>query len=921
MPPEPGSNIGPYVIERELGRGGMGVVFRGRDTRLDRAVAIKSLPDEVATDPERLARFEREAKTLAQVSHPNIAGIFGVERDDSGRYLVLEFVEGETLEAMIDRGALAPDEAIELASQIAAGVAAAHDAGVIHRDLKPANVMVTPEGHAKVLDFGLARSDDPNASSTGMTDAATLTTPAIHSPTIPGAIMGTAAYMSPEQARGRRVDKRTDVWSFGVVLYEMLTGRAPFRGETVSDSIGAILHMDLDLGALPAGAEAARHVIARCTQRDKDKRYRDLGDARLDLLSGAPTRVKEPAQTPRRSAVPLVAAAAVIAAAVAGGAVWLAKGEPERETLFFSVPAGLIEKGGGPTQALRHALSPEGDTLYYIGPAPGAADGDVGNTVVYRRGFDEFEASPISGTERAGRVAVSPDGRSLLIGWYPTDGRDYEIRRVASDGGPAVSLLEDRSRFDFFYTPVWLSDDRYVLMGDEYKTLYVASAAGGEPVAELDMGDVVDGYTFTFDCWSPSDSELLYVSGVRAGSAEGMTGGCWEVDFEAGSARLIAPNIGGLRVIDGTIALFWNDAGATLNVAEWDPDARSIVGRYIPIATGLGGDSTWTLTESGVLAYTESELAATSRIMTVAGGEAEPLLSVRREFESQIRVSPNGDSAAVIVMTRQGPRVHVVDLASGTLQPAARAEEFSLNPTWTPDGRLVYSSFRSIDEQTLIVVDDTRDPLSGRPLLPGYEGGLSTPVTFDPDVTTAIFARPDEVTVDGDLVAVDLDDGTVTDLLATDAKEEFPSLSPDGRWLAYRTQTGMDSRVEVRRYDAERVELVGRPVLVDRPTAFAPFWSRDGRTLFWREWPSDSMLAADVTSEAGSDDISFGPSRVAVDQDETPFLEGFGDRPVDELPDGEGFVFIEPRESADEPPYINVILNWDKALRERLADQ
>ena len=262
----------------------MGVVHLARDTRLDRDVAIKELPELFAQDPARLERFEREAKALAALSHVNLAGIYGVEEQDGAKYLVLEYVEGETLADRLDRGPLPLDEALELAVQIAAGVEAAHEAGIIHRDLKPANIKLTPEGKAKVLDFGLARADESGTSTSSLgLDSATMTA-AQQSPTIEGAILGTAAYMSPEQARGRRVDKRTDIWSFGVVLYEMLVGASPFHGETASDSIGAVLHKEIDLNLLPAGTPPmVRHVLVRCLERDRDNRYRDIGDVRIEL--------------------------------------------------------------------------------------------------------------------------------------------------------------------------------------------------------------------------------------------------------------------------------------------------------------------------------------------------------------------------------------------------------------------------------------------------------------------------------------------------------------------------------------------------------------------------------------------------------------------------------------------------------------
>jgi serine/threonine-protein kinase len=260
--------IGPYSVEAEIGRGGMGVVYRAIDTRLGRAVAIKAL----------------EARTLAALNHPNVAGIHGVEEHQGRRYLVLEYVDGETLAERLDRGTLAVDEALEVCGQIAAGVEAAHEAGIIHRDLKPGNVKLTPDGKVKVLDFGLAKeAEEGSSSSVDLTRSPTLT--AAQSPTAAGVILGTAPYMSPEQARGRPVDRRSDIWSFGVVLYECLTGASPYVGETVSDSIAAILQADVDLDRLPVGTpRLVRRVLRRCLARDKDRRYRDIGDVRLELF-------------------------------------------------------------------------------------------------------------------------------------------------------------------------------------------------------------------------------------------------------------------------------------------------------------------------------------------------------------------------------------------------------------------------------------------------------------------------------------------------------------------------------------------------------------------------------------------------------------------------------------------------------------
>ncbi|MEM9063963.1 MAG: protein kinase [Planctomycetota bacterium] len=916
---EPGTSVGPYLIDRELGRGGMGVVYRGTDTRLDRPVAIKVLPDEVAADPERLGRFEREAKTLAQVTHPGIAGIYGVEREGDTRYIVLEMIEGETLAAQLDRGALPVDEAIEIACQIGAGLAAAHDAGIIHRDLKPANVMITPDGQAKLLDFGLARADDGATTSTGAMEAATVTTPAMHSPTMPGAIMGTAAYMSPEQARGRRIDKRTDIWSFGVVLYEMLTGRSPFQGETVSDSIGAILHMDLDLSALPRGTpETVRHVIRRCTSRDKDQRYRDIGDVRLDLLAdGVPADTPVPSGKSRVPTAPIAIGASVFTAVAAGVGVWLASPKPIKETLYLAAPVELASITGGPTQPLRHDVSPDGTEMLYIAPAPGT-EGGIGETVVYRRRFDERDPTRIPGADRAFRATYSPSGRNIAFSWPAMDGRDWEWRLVNLDGGPATTLFVGESRYDAYYRPTWLSDDRLVVVGDDLTSLHVAPVTGGNPIRALDMRDVVEGFTYLFDIWSPSGSELVYISGVRSQSGKASPVGCWEVDIDAKTARLVAENISDLRIIDGDIAAFSADSSRTLSVSRWDTKTRTLVGPRVAVAGGLGGVATWAVSEAGVIAYTENTAAATSRLMELRDGVVRPVSDLRRDFAGQVRLSPDGSALATVIQTDTGPQVHVFDLAAGSLRLASPPDQFAMAPAWTPSGKLTYTVFRAFSDQELVVSGWPDAPGEVSPLMPGYEGAFFAPVSFDPDETIAVFAPPRDDTLDGDLVAVQLADGATTRLLATEAKEDLPTISPNGRWLAYRYQSGGQSRIEVRAFDAEGPSIGNQAWPLHGPSSFAPFWSRDGRTLYWRTWDDESLWGAEVISDSASDEIEFGPARVIVDQEESPFEVGYSDRPIEPTLDGEGFYLLEARGDNEPPGYVNLILNWQQTLRERL---
>ncbi|MBX3378937.1 MAG: serine/threonine protein kinase [Phycisphaeraceae bacterium] len=324
--------IGPFNIERELGRGGMGVVYLATDNKLDRQIAIKALSADFAGDPDRLARFQHEAKVLASLNHPGIAAIYGLEEANGHQYLILEYVAGESLADWLAKGPMPIDESLNLARQIATALEVAHEKGVIHRDLKPGNVMVTPDGVVKVLDFGLARTADGKPSTTTApvaTDSPTVISPArfAHSPTIPGVIMGTAGYMSPEQARGKPVDKRSDIFSFGCVLYEMLTGAQPFRGETVADAIGATLHKESDLSLLPPGTpRRVRDLLTNCLAKDRKDRLHDIGDARLELeraIGGQEWLSAAAAPGVRKTSRSLAVGAACALTLLAGGIGWL----------------------------------------------------------------------------------------------------------------------------------------------------------------------------------------------------------------------------------------------------------------------------------------------------------------------------------------------------------------------------------------------------------------------------------------------------------------------------------------------------------------------------------------------------------------------------------------------------------------------
>jgi eukaryotic-like serine/threonine-protein kinase len=440
MPLRAGSRLGPYAVEELLGEGGMGQVYRARDTNLERDVAIKVLPDVWALDPDRLARFRREALLLASLNHPHIAQIYGVETAAAGAdpvrttmtALVMELVEGPTLADRIAAGPLSVPDALAIARQIADALDAAHEQGVVHRDLKPANVKVREDGTVKVLDFGLAKAVGPAvAVSSSPSISPTITSPAM---TAMGTILGTASYMSPEQARGKAVDRRTDIWAFGCILFEMLAGRRPFDGEDVTEVLASVVRSEPAWAMLPSGVPPPLvRFLRRCLEKDRRLRLRDIGDARLDLAADAAAPAAVPWPTPGNSTRErlLWLAALVVTATIGAGAWWLRSSLPHPGPITrFSI---VLPQGQRFTGALRHvAVSPDGDMIVY------AANGGL-----YRRALNDPQPHLIQGTnENATHPEFSPDGRSIAYIALDPTGQTYVVKRVPTTGGTPVTILD-----------------------------------------------------------------------------------------------------------------------------------------------------------------------------------------------------------------------------------------------------------------------------------------------------------------------------------------------------------------------------------------------------------------------------------------------------------------------------------------------
>ena len=475
MPLQPGTTLGPYAVTAKIGEGGMGEVYRARDTKLDRDVALKVLPDAFTADPDRLARFEREAKVLASLNHPNIGAIYGLEKSGDTRALVLELIEGPTLADRIKRGPIPLDEALSIAKQIAEALEAAHEAGVIHRDLKPANIKVREDGTVKVLDFGLAKALDPTPEG-DPSQSPTLTAAA----TQMGVIMGTAAYMSPEQARGKVVDKRADIWAFGVVLYEMLAGSRPFQGEDESLTLASVLNREPQWDGLPhALSPALNTYLRRCLEKEPRQRVQAIGDVRLAMEGAFETPPETRPQIDVPSTVwqrPASVVLGVLLVVATTSLAWWLIGSPSRvptDIARFSIPL-LADQSFNDTSRHLIAFSPDGTRLVY------QADGQL-----FVRRMDELQATPIPGTEGgATNPFVSTDG--TWVGFWAGD----QLRKVAMSGGAAVTLCSARNPWG----ASWSRDDT-ILVGQGFEGIWRVPSAGGTPevVIEVAEGEIAHG--------------------------------------------------------------------------------------------------------------------------------------------------------------------------------------------------------------------------------------------------------------------------------------------------------------------------------------------------------------------------------------------------------------------------------------------
>ena len=885
-----GTKLGSYQITVLLGKGGMGEVYRARDTKLGRDVAIKVLPEEFSRDADRLSRFQREAEVLASLNHPNIAAIHDLEKTDGTRYLVLELVEGETLADRIGRGPIPVGEALEIAKQICEALEAAHEKGVIHRDLKPANIKRTPDGKVKVLDFGLAKVLEPmSAPDTDVTAFSTMRSPAM---TRAGVIVGTLAYSSPEQLRAEAVDKRTDIWAFGCVLHEMLTGYAAFAGETVSDTIVKVLEHEPDWNAWPANVPASvRVLVQRCLEKDRKQRVADITTARFvlnDLVTTAPSGLisSTPRLSSKRPAWAALAITSFVCAATLAvvGTIYLRR-EPTdahvyRSTILATVTPDPAAGAGTPS------LSPDGRRLAFIG-----SDAN-GNNLVYVRALDSLQEQPLAGTEGAQTEFWSPDGRFLAFI------AGNKLKKIDAQGnGTALVICESLSTLP----GSWNRGDVILFTPNAGAPLFRVSATGGtpSPVTSLDTkaGETAHVYPF----FLPDGRHFVYLAQTSGGVPHGVYIGSLDSTertrlFDGGSNAEYAQ--GALLFLRGT----------TLMAQPFDVGRLAFTGEAVPLAnqvrvsevSGFLRTGAFNVSETGVLVYRADPSPGSDLVWFDRTGRELGRLGDRAKYLDVV-LSPDGTQASVSVMesgtaTRD---VWVYDVARGLRNRLTFDPEDDLDAKWSPEGtRVAYASRRKghLDLYVKMASGAESEHLLWADDLDKY------PQSWSPDDRFLLYA-----TVGGptgqDLWVLPLfgDAQKPFPFLQTQSNKGTGQFSPDGHWIAYRSNETGRFEIYVAPFPGP-----GGKWQVSTTGGTGPRWRRDGKELFY-VGPGNTLMAAAVAVEGAR--VEVGAVRRL-----------FQVRPVtpryfyDTSPNGQRFL-VNTTEELDASVPITLVVNWHALLK------
>jgi serine/threonine-protein kinase len=864
-----GTKLGPYEIIAPIGAGGMGEVYRARDTKLKRDVALKVLPETFARDPHRMARFQREAEVLASLNHPNIAHIYGVE----GRALVMELVEGES-----PKGPMPFDEAWHIASQIAAALEYAHDKGIVHRDLKPANVKVTPEGVVKLLDFGLAKAfaghgeapADPENSPT-ITCGATEV----------GVILGTAAYMSPEQARGKPVDKRADIWAFGVVLYELLTGERLFKGEDTSETLAQVLAKQPDFARAPV---KARRLLHKCLEKDPKERLRDMGDAK-ELVEE-----QSQAESPPHRKLPWTVAA--LATAVASIALWA----PWRATRPADRPQVRLDVDLGPDVSLNSfagadvIISPAGTRLVY-----------VSQNRLFTRRLDQAQATELPGTEGAYAPFFSPDGQwvAFFVG--------AKLKKISVAGGAVIVLCNATNGMG----GSWGADGTIIAAIRQPGGLYRISADGGAPAPLTEIDREHGDFTHRWPQILPGGKAVLFTAHTRLGSFD-------EASIEVMSLRdrrkktLLPGGTNGRYVPSGHL-LYVNRG--TLFAVPFDPGALEIRGAPTVVLNQVAygrnnGDAEFEASQTGTLVYRSggTRLGLVTVQWLESDGKTRALLPKPGDY-ARPSLSPDGRRLAIDVREGLDQDIWAYDLERDARTRIRITFDGGGNhaPIWSPDGRHIV--FGTADG-----IFWTRANGTGKPQLLIRSKHFAYPHSFTRDGKRLAYVSLDDLDTSSDLWTVPLENdgaglraGKPEVFLQTPADERLPSFSPDGKWLAYSARESGSFQVYVRAFPD-----TGGKWQISSAGGTYPMWSRSGRELFFESLDNRIMVAGyTVQGDA------FFPAEPRLWSEKVLANTVTFTRNVDLAPSGKRIVALMPAEGGESQHHVVFLENFFDELRRR----
>lgn len=874
----PGTRLGAYEVISRLGEGGMGEVYQARDVRLGREVALKMVHPRFGNSPEHLDRFRREAQVLASLSHPHIAAVHQLEEIDGLSFFVMELVQGETLQERLSRGLTVP-EVLRISVQVAAALEAAHEKGVVHRDLKPANIKITSEGVVKVLDFGLAKALAGQDSPSGLSQSPTLRT-------ADGVILGTAAYMSPEQARGRPVDRRADIWSFGCVLFEMLTLRRPFIGETVSDTIASVLEHEPNWTLLPAATPPGiQRLLRRCLEKDLHRRLRDIGDARLEVeeaLAGPSSSVEVAGvKVARRRRPGIVQTATILAiGGIVGAVIGASLRAPprvSRQAAHFVVSLPQGERLAG-LDFPATSISPDGSLVVYV-----AAHG--GRPQLLVRAMNSVDATPIPGTADAISPFFSPDSR--WIGFFAGG----KLKKVSATGGVAVTVCDAPIGFG----GTWGEGETIVFAAATGSGLSRVDAAGGTPTRATTLDTKKGEFSHRWPEMLPDGETVLFTVGTLGSwddaqiVAQSLTSGQRHLLIQGGTNPHYLP----------TGHLLYARGGAVMAV-PFDAARLKVTGTPVRVLENVlqshDGAMQLSVSRSGTLVYVAGRFESAERQLVAVdrSGAVTPFAAPARAYSAP-RASPDGQKL-VVTIAGTTEDVWVYNITQGTLNQLT-FEANNAFPVWTPDGQKVTFSSNRTGPHNLFWTRADATAAEERLL---SSDKIQAPGSWSPDGRLLAFVER-HATTGRDIWMLPAAGGTPYPFLNTAVDESSPRFSPEGRWVAYVSNESGRAEIYVR--------TIGGPPRTQQVSSeggVEPVWAPSGRGLFYR---SGEQLMT-VSLGAGAEEAS-GRARGLFKGTFEPGTLDLSN--YDIMPDGQRFVMVRAIER-DSTRELRLVLNWLDSL-------